>query len=376
MAAAAAVTRLAVAAALPLLAACGTDAEAARRTTLVAAIDSVVQATLAIDPTPGMSVAVVHRGDTLVIRGYGIADARTGAPVTDSTTFAIASITKTFTAAAVMRLVEQGRLGLDDSVATLLPDYRGPGRTATVAQLLNHTSGIPDYTGLDRSFWNPEQPHPTSDELLALFSAQPAEFAPGTRWAYSNSAYHLLGMIIARAAGEGWAEFVERRIAAPAGLADTRDCAAGDSAADAASGHAVRLGEPVVSPLPALEAIGPAGGLCSTARDLVRWARALDDGAVVSPASYARMTAPTRVGGGTEPYGLGMAMAERDGHRFVGHGGSLHLFRSTVAHYPDEDLTIAVLANGPAPTQYVLRDIARLVLPPPDSAAAGAPSAP
>jgi D-alanyl-D-alanine carboxypeptidase len=359
-----------------LLVGCAAEPAERRDAALVAGIDSLVHLWLQVDPTPGISVAVVLRGDTIVIDGYGLADVEQGERVSDGTVFGVASVTKIFTAAAVMRLVDEGRLRLDASLVELLPEYAGPGGAATVHELLNHTSGIPSYTRRGSSYWQRAHEQLSADEVLALFAREPPDFEPGASWAYNNSAYFLLGVIVERVSGRPFGEYLTDTLLRPLGLERTRLC--DDPAIEPYRATGYRLDEGrLVSAHPyasVIEMHAGAGALCSTPRELVRWMRALHGGQLVSEAAYARMTAPTAVdsvhqrhpyarGGQTpQPYGYGLFVGSYDGQRVVSHIGGYTGFTSVLAHYPEHDLTIAVVANGPAPVRTLLQQIAARVL--------------
>jgi D-alanyl-D-alanine carboxypeptidase len=355
---------------LALLGACAPTPTERKDAALAASIDSIVQLVLSVDPTPGMSVAVVRGRDTLLLRGYGVADLSDGTPVTDRTPFPIGSITKSFTAAAIMTRVEDGTLRLDSTLGEMLPEYEGPGRGATLHQLLSHTSGIPSYTRAGSPYWDAVERDRTDAEMRALFAGEPLEFAPGTRFRYNNSAYYLLGTVIERVSGTPYGTYVERTLAAPAGVEEARPCYEIEDAPGHAQGYERRTGGPVEARPVSLRTHEAAGALCSTARDLVRWIRALHGGGVVSQEAYARMTTvdPAHDGPGAADvqrgrwrFGYGLIMGELDGRGWVGHTGGFAGFRAAMQHFPEEDLTLVILADGPAPVVDVAADIARAV---------------
>jgi CubicO group peptidase (beta-lactamase class C family) len=316
------------------------------RSRVVAAIDSLVGAAMTTTKTPGMSVVVVEGSDTILIRGYGLADVENDVPVTPETVFRIGSVTKQFTSAAIMRLVEQNKVRLDAPLSTYLPEYAGPGRNVTVHHLLNHTSGIPSYTGLGTRWTSQMSMSVPHEQMLAFFAADSLEFQPGDKFAYNNSGYYLLGMIIERVSGEPYAQHVRRALTAPLGLASTLYCTERPIVRHRAAGYALR-GDTLVNDEPfAMDQAFAAGALCSTPRDLVRWARALSGGQVVTAASYTRMTTPAALtGGGRQTYGYGLAASEMAGRKKVAHSGGISGFAAQLAHYPAEDLVVAVLAN-------------------------------
>jgi D-alanyl-D-alanine carboxypeptidase len=309
-------------------------------------LDSLADAIRKDRNVPGLAVAVVRGHDTLLLHGYGLADLENLVPVDPGSVFRIGSLTKQFTASAIMRLVEAGRIGLDDSLARYLPDY--PAAVADrvrIRQLLNHTSGIPSYTGLPR-FWQLSRLELAPDSVLALFKDLPLEFEPGARWRYDNSGYYLLGLILERVTGERYADHLRRTLFEPLGLASTRYCDTGPIVPHRVQGYASDSGRIVnAEPL----GMGPpfaAGALCSSAADLARWEQALMGGRVVSAASLALMTAPTALtGGGSQGYGFGLGLGAMAGHRQIAHGGGINGFACWMGYFPDDSLTVVVLTN-------------------------------
>ena len=191
---------------------------------IAARIDSVAKAAIASKATPSISIALSRRGRTVYSKAFGTADLEQRVIATPNTVYLIGSVTKQFTAAAVLTLVEDGKLSLDDQLGKFFPDWPAAGRGVTVRQLLNHTSGIKDYTTVPRWLRVMALPLP-HDSMLALFRDEPMDFAPGTEWRYDNSGYYLLGVIIEKASGRTYAEYLARRLFEPAGLRATRYCA-------------------------------------------------------------------------------------------------------------------------------------------------------
>lgn len=330
---------------------------------LEATVDSLVSATLRADRTPGMSVAVIRGADTLVMKGYGLADVEHDVPVTDRTVFRIGSLTKQFTSAAIMKLVDEGRIRLDATIADYLPDYAGPGRTVTIHQLLNHTSGIPSYTSMGPEFWDKSRLDLTHDQILEFFESDSLEFAAGTQWSYNNSGYYLLGMIIEEVTDETYAEHLERVLWQPLGLAQTSYCGQREIIPHRAQGYALDGPELINAPPLSMNPPFSAGALCSTARDLARWNAALVSGEVVSPASYTKMISPTTLADGTtQQYGYGLGPSNLDGREVVAHAGGINGFSAFMSYHPADSLTVVVLANGPTDGGQVAERIARHAL--------------
>ncbi|HEX8389393.1 MAG TPA: serine hydrolase domain-containing protein, partial [Sphingomonas sp.] len=282
---------------MPVLALLLATAQAPICAPAAAAIDAAAARTVA-QGGAGLVVAVARDGRPLFRRGYGRADLEHRAPVTPDTVFRLASITKQFTAAAVLRLVEQGRLRLEDPVAKHLPGFPGGERT-TLRHLLTHTSGVPDHSE-DPSGVPTKALAKTGDEMLAWIArlaVRPA-FAPSEKWAYSNSNYVLLGLVVERAAGRPLAQVFVDELFRPAGLTRTAFDEPGDLVPNRARGYRKTKAGVVNADAIHWTMPGAAGGLRSTADDLVRWSDALFGGRVLRPESLALMTEPGRLADG------------------------------------------------------------------------------
>src|SRR4051794_6333113 len=311
---------------------------AAARGDVAAQVDAMVARSLHRTYVPGVPVAVIRGGrDTLVFRGYGVANLEHHVPATAETVYPVSSITKQFTAAAVVQLAEQKRLALDDPVGRFLPGLPPEWRRVRIRQLLNHTSGVPDRPVLLREDLPP-------DSVVARAADDPFEFAPGTRWSYSNVGYLVLGLIIEKASGESYAGYLQARIFQPLGLKGTRYCDPERIVAHRAAGYVQRDTGVVNAPYTSMAALFAAGGICSTVGDLAAWNRALAQGRVVGPASWARMTTPEGAAR-AHGYGYGLSVTPFEEHRLVGHGGELAGFRGASAYLPDDSLSVTVLTN-------------------------------
>jgi CubicO group peptidase (beta-lactamase class C family) len=314
-------------------------------------------------PSAGLSLAVVKGRDTLVMKGYGSANVELDVPATERTVHRIGSVAKQFTSAAVMQLVEQGKLRLDDTLGALLPQVPAHWRPITLRQLMNHTSGIPSYTDFPRlrAYFATGLPR---DSMIARLRGDSLMFAPGTGFYYNNTAYYLLGMIIEKVAGRPYAEHLRERVLAPLGLASTTYCATGPILKGRASGYAVANGALVNADYIDMDIPYAAGALCSTVGDLVAWTQALASGRVVSPASYQAMTTPVALKS-VRPmtYGFGLGRDTLGGRRVVQHGGGIPGFSAHLTHMPDDSLVVAVLANSAStPSSELAVNIARVVI--------------
>ncbi len=312
---------------------------------LVSKIDSLAEATLAEGPVAAVSIGVKRGGDLLLVKGYGQADIELGAPATAETVYRIGSITKQFTAAAVVQLVEDGKISLDESMTTYLLDYPTKGRHITIRHLLTHTSGIKSYTGLEA--WRPKMTLDlTDEELLALFQEEPFDFEPSEQYRYNNSGFYLLGMIIERASGETYREYLDAHLFGPLGLTGSSYCDERPIIPARAEGYEAVNGELMNDLYLSMNQPGAAGALCSTVPDLLSWASALRAGQVVSGESYRQMTTPATLSDGSATgYGFGLGVGELNEHARVSHGGGINGFNTMLATYPEEELDVVVLSN-------------------------------
>ena len=310
-----------------------------------------------------MSVAVVRGRDTIVMKGYGLADVENDVAATAQSVYRIGSITKQFTAAAVMQLVEQNKVSLDDSIGKHLPHLAARWHGATIRQLLNHTSGIPSYTGAGPRWTNRMREDLAHDSLLAIVAGDTLDFAPGSQWRYNNTGYYLLGMLIERVAGRSYADDVRERFAKPLGLTSTLYCETQPIIKRRAQGYQVGPDKKLVNAAPlSMRQPFSAGALCSTVGDLVAWQRALAAGRVVKPGSYSAMTTAEGAAVGSR-YGFGLASDTLAGRTSVEHGGGINGFNSMLTFFPSDTLSIAVLGNTNGPwVNRVADNIARAAL--------------
>ena len=313
---------------------------------LPARIDRIVADVIAEAPAAGAAVEVVRKGGVIVKKGYGKADLELDVPMSERNVFRIGSITKQFTAAAIMRLVDKGKLALDADVRELLPDAPLHGQKVTIAQLLTHTSGLKTYNDLP-AFRDYVALPLTRAELFKMLADQPFDFPPGQKWRYTNSGYWLLGLVVEKVSGKSYRDFLRDEVFARAGLTHTSYCDDDAIVPNRARGYSPD--GPRLRNAKFFDTTRPfaAGALCSTVDDLVRWAQALASGKVVSPASFAKMTAPVKPADGSDPrYGFGLNVNPIGGHRAIGHGGEINGFNSLLLTLPDDGIVVAVLANS------------------------------
>ena len=313
----------------------------------IPAVDAVVAEHLTKPGAVGFSVGIAQHGHVLLDKAYGLAEVEHRVAATPWTRFRIGSVTKQFAAALVMRLVEQGKVALDDPLERFVTVFPLQGKRVTVQMLLEHTSGIPSYTDLGEEWqkvWPLELSH---EELLALVAGKPFDFEPGTAWHYDNPGYCLLGMLLEHVHSLPSAEDEQLEIASPLQLRHTLYDDQRALIADRAQGYGFVDGKLCNDLHLGMSQPGAAGGLLSTGGELVRWSMALAGGEVVSPASYRRMTTPCVLPDGRDTgYGFGLMVGDFDGRRTVQHGGGIFGFNSELLHVVDDDLHVAVISNG------------------------------
>ena len=331
------------------------------RSDVIGRVDSLAKAFIADTHTPAVSVAVLRGSDTLVMKGYGDASVQAHRAATGSTVYRIGSITKQFTAAAIMRLAERGKLSIDDPMSKYLTDVPTHGQTITIRRLLNHTSGIHNYTAVRewRQHWAEGM---TPRRIVAFVDQDSLDFKPGDRWSYSNTNFVLLGMIVEKASGEPYAKYLREQFFTPLGLTQTSYCP--DRPTDASFAEGYEAGSGTVKAAQYLSMSQPfaAGALCSTVRDLVKWQRALMGGRVVNAKSYALMTTPDTLNSGRPlTYGFGLAVGKLGAHRQIGHNGGINGFTTASFYYPDDSVNVVVFSNADAGPDALALNVSRAV---------------
>jgi CubicO group peptidase (beta-lactamase class C family) len=294
-----------------------------------------------------MGAVLVARGDEVLLsKGYGSANLEWDIPNTSTTRFRLASVTKQFTAAAILILEERGKLKVEDTIKKHLPDAPAAWDKVTLFHLLTHTSGIPSAIGV------PADPFrtaiATTADNVALVRDKPLDFEPGTNWRYSNSGYVLLGYLIERISGQTYEAFLRDNIFTPLGMKDSGYDWNSTVIARRASGYSPGPGGPVNSSFVDMSRPHAAGSLYSTVEDLLRWEQGLFGGKLLSQATVDKMTTPFR-----NNYAFGLQVRTAGTRKLIDHSGGIQGFNTMLAHYPESKVTIAVLGNltGPAPAQ-------------------------
>lgn len=294
---------------------------------------------------PGASVLVMKDGTALLRKGYGLADLELQVPIAPEMVFRIGSVTKQFTAAAVLLLEQEGKLSTGDDIRKYLPDYPTEGRTVTIEHLLTHTSGIRSYTDMS-SFSDRIRDDMSVGELIDSFKNQPLAFEPGEKFAYNNSGYVLLGAIIEKVSGKSYETFLRERIFAPLHMEHTGYEESSKLVPGRAKGYDEANGSFINAAYLSMALPFSAGALVSTVDDLAKWDQALYSNRLLSQASLDKWWTPYRLTGGKSTgYGYGWGIDSYLGHPVVGHGGGINGFTCQVLRLPSDRVYVAVLTN-------------------------------
>ena len=314
------------------------------QTTPADAVADYLRAEMQKQHIPGIALLVVRHGQTVRAEGFGLANVELQVLVKPETIFQSGSVGKQFTATAVMMLVEEGKVSLDDPLTKYFADAPATWRDVTVRELLSHTAGFGDYPEkFDfRKDW-------TEDELLKLVESIPLAYPPGTKWEYSNLGYLTLGLLIHHVTGKFYGDFLQERIFKPLGMQTTRIISEADIVPNRAAGYRLVKGE-----LKNQEWVAPMvnttadGSLYFSILDLAKWDAALYTEKLLKRPSLELMWTPVKLKNGQankDGYGFGWFIGEQHGHHVVHHDGAWQGFKSAIARYTDDQLTVVVLAN-------------------------------
>ena len=307
-----------------------------------AKVDEFIKGEMQKQHVPGVSLAVVKNGQVVLVKGYGLANVEHKVAVKPETIFQSGSVGKQFTATAVMLLVEDGKIVLDDKIGKYLGDVPDAWKAITVRHLLTHTGGLTDYPR-DFDFRRDY----TEDELLKRAQAIPVAFKPGEKWRYSNMGYMTLGILISKVTGKFYGDFLQERVFKPLGMTTARIINEADIVPNRAAGYILVNGllknQEWVSPMMNTTADG---SLYLTALDMVKWDAALNGEKLLKKTSLDQMWTPIELNDGkTWPYGFGWSLGTLRGHRIIEHGGAWQGFKSFIARYPNDNLTVIFFAN-------------------------------
>ena len=325
-------------------------------------IDSVVKAEMARQKIPGVGVAIIKGGEVMLAKGYGEANVEHHVPVTPETVFQSGSVGKQFTSAAVMLLIQDGKVALTDSITKFFPNAPASWQGITVRHLLTHTSGIPDYT---TDVFDYRRDY-TEDDIVQMASKLTPEFPPGSRWNYSNTGYALLGIIIHKVSGQFYGDVLRDRVFKPLGMKSARIISEADIVPHRAAGYDLVKGE-----LKNQEWVSPTlnttadGSLYLSLQDYIAWDRGLRAKKILSPESWATVFTPVTLTSGKHyPYGFGWSIDTVAGKLRIHHGGAWQGFETYISRYIGNDMTIVALSNlGPSQPSDIVDGIAGVLDP-------------
>jgi len=337
---------------------------------LAASIDKVAAAAVAAGESPGLEVAVVKDGKAVLVKCYGSANLEQHVPVANNSVFRVGSVTKQFTAVALLLLAEEGKVSLQDKLSKYYPNFPR-ANDITLDEMLHHTSGIYNYTS-EPNFAVDGMIHRSTDEMVEFIGKLPKtqDFEPGTNWSYSNSAYFILGGVVEKAAGASLAKVFKTRFFTPLGMThsaldDETEIVAGRARGYSGTGPGNFTNAPFIS----MSIPGGAGSVRSTASDLATWNAALYGGKILKPASLAAMLTPGKLSDGEnsgaamakmmaaagapataaaakQEYGYALFLSQDEGHRKIDHGGGIYGFSASLSEFPDDKTSVVVLSNA------------------------------
>jgi CubicO group peptidase (beta-lactamase class C family) len=320
----------------------GLNSQISAQDATTAKVDDYMKTEMQRQRIPGASLVVVKDGQIILAKGYGLSNVELQVPAKPETIFQSGSMGKQFTATAVMMLVEAGKLSLSDPITKYFTDAPAAWKDITVRHLLTHTAGTTDYPN-DFDFRRDY----TEDELLKRAEAIPLAFQPGEKWSYSNLGYVLLGILIHKVSGQFYGDFLQERVFKPLGMTTARIISEADIVPNRAGGYRLVKGE-----LKNQEWVSPSlnttadGALYLTVYDMAKWDAALYTEKLLKRSSLDQMWTPVKLNNGkTSAYGFGWSLSEVRGHRIVEHGGAWQGFKSCIARYVDDKLTVVVFAN-------------------------------
>ena len=294
-------------------------------------IDTIIENAINETKLVGASVGVMRHNEVILARGYGYADLNKKIETTEHTVYRIGSITKQFTALAIMILVEQGKVSLNDIMLDYLPNYPQRDHKVTIDQLLNHTSGIKSYTDIEK-FWEISERDLSRQEIVVLFSLEPVEFSPGENFQYNNSGYYLLGLIIENVSGMSYADFLKKNVWQPLEMFDTHYLGKTKPIKNLAIGYDHKDNEFVGARALGMDNPFSGGSLGSSILDLLKWQTALNENQLISRQSYNKMIEPGLLMNGKHTtYGYGFFMSNLNGHHKIEHGGTINGFRAQLS---------------------------------------------
>jgi CubicO group peptidase (beta-lactamase class C family) len=311
-------------------------------TALADRVDECVKDQMQQHRIPGASLLITQTNHTVKRAAYGLANVELHVAASPETVFEIGSVTKQFTAACILVLAQEGKLSVNDKLSQHLHNIPAAWQDITIRHLLNHTSGIKSYTGLDGFEL---RRHLTQDQFIQAIGAYPLEFPPGDSWKYCNSGYNLLGFVIENVSGKGYWAFLSEHILQPLGMRSTTNRLPALIIANRAAGYE-QTNNVWINRDYDLTDVFSAGALVSTVDDLAKWNASLDSGTLLNSETRRQMWTPARLNNGAvTQYGFGWRIEQFQGHLNIGHGGSTSGFSATIQRFPDDELTVILLTN-------------------------------
>jgi CubicO group peptidase (beta-lactamase class C family) len=305
-------------------------------------VDEYVRAAMRERHIPGAAIAIIRNGKIIKTAGYGLASVEFNVSATPETVFEIGSVSKQITAAAIMLLVEDGKISLDEKISHYLPNTPEAWKNVTTRHLLTHTSGIKSYSSLDGFELNRRLKR---DDFIKLLSVQPLDFETGASYVYSNSGYSLLGYIVETVSGKSYWDFLRQRIFTPLGMTKTGDRDPKYIIKNRATGYEWQ-NDQLVGRDYDLTDVFSAGAIVSTVGDLAKWDAALRSDTLLKKTSKMQMWTPAVLTDGKPyPYGFGFRISDVRGHKLIAHSGQTAGFGASISRYVDDDLTVIALTN-------------------------------
>jgi D-alanyl-D-alanine carboxypeptidase len=305
-------------------------------------VDKYLKSQMQQHRIPGLTLKIIRDGKTIKTAAYGLANVELNVPAKLDTVFEIGSITKQFTAAAILMLAQEGKLSVDDKISKYLKDTPEAWANVTIRHLLTHTSGIKSYTGLNGfQIWR----HLTQEQFIKAIGKEPMEFQPGDSWKYCNTGFNLLGYIIENVSGKNYWDFMGERVFQPLGMTATTRRFFSLIIPNRASGYE-QTNKVWMNRDTDLTEVFSAGAIASTVGDLAKWSAALDGDHLLNAASKEQMWTPVKLNDGkTRKYGFGWNVDAVEGNKNIGHGGSTSGFSASIQRFPDDHLAVIILTN-------------------------------
>lgn len=307
-------------------------------------LESFIEKRIATDKIPGLSIGIALKGELIYTKGFGYSDLEHLVPVNLNTVFEIGSVSKQFTATAIMLLVKQGKLNLDDPIQKYIPNLPGEWLGITIHHLLTHTSGIPDYEAIE-GYYNYRNRY-TPEEIIQSAHSLPVDFKPGEGFFYSNTGYFLLSLIIEKTSGLSFEEFLGQEIFNPLNMTESGVTDPIKIIPNRAEGYYISKGELKNTDASNLSSTLGAGGVISSMSDLVKWENALNQNKILDKDAQNKMWTKGKLNNGEETsYGYAWSLGEYNGLKRQSHSGQMHGFVTHVIRLPDYDYVLILLTN-------------------------------